>query len=714
VSEVGKPHDRVDGRLKVTGGAVYAVETPVANVAHAVIVTSGAARGTIQEVDVRAAKAAPGVLAVLTHENAAKLPDANKKGGPIDKTLQLLQDAAILYPDQPIAVVVADTLERAQHAADLVRASFDTKGVALTLDSSGGENYAPKKAGPRGETDSTRGDVAAGMAAAKFKVEQTYTTPVENHNPMELHGTIAAWQGNDHLTVYDATQGIFGVRQRLATIFGLAKENVRVIDKFVGGGFGCKGSAWSHVPLAAMAAKAVNRPVKLVVTRPQMFSLVGHRPVTSQLVRLGCDDKGKLTAIEHKTTSETCRFDEFVEPCGMQTRHLYSCPNVATTHRVVKLDISTPTFTRAPGEATGTYALESAMDELAYAANIDPLELRLRNYAETDEQEKKPFSSKELRKAYQQGAATFGWARRKMAPRSMRDGTLLVGWGLATATYPTHVAPSSALAKVKADGTIQVLAGTQDIGTGTYTIMTQIAADELGVPFDAVKFDLGDTAYPETPVSGGSMTAASTGSAVKLACAKLRTLLDALRKANPGVTDLADLVRKSGQPELVAEHKTELSKDHDKYSMHAHGAVFAEVKVDEELGIIRVSRVVAAYAAGKILNAKTARSQLMGGVVWSLGMALEEETVRDPRTGRVITRDLADYHVPVHADVPDIEIITVDENDPYVNELGAKGIGEIGNTGASAAIANAVFHATGKRIRDLPIRLDKLLPEGRA
>lgn len=687
MGEVGKPIDRVDGRLKVTGRAVFAAETPVARVVHALIVSSPVGAATLKQADLAAAKAAPGVLAVLAPGAAPKLPDANKKSSPQDKVLQLLQDDKVFYPDQPVAVVVADTLERAQYAAGLVKATFDTGKVAIDL-ASGGDEFKPPHAGPRGDADTSRGDLAAGLAAAKFKISETYTTPVENHHPMEMHSTIAAWQGDDHLTLYDATQGIFNVRERLATIFGLDKANVRVIDKFVGGGFGSKGSPWSHVALAAMAAKVVGRPVKLVVTRQQMCSLTGHRPVTIQKIQLGCDATGKLTAIEHAVRSETSRFDEFVEPSAMQTRHIYSCPNVVTSHRVVRLDISTPTFTRAPGESSGTYALESAMDELAYAANIDPLNLRLLNYAAIDEQENKPFSSKELRACYQRAAAAFGWSKRTMAPRSMHDGNLLVGWGMATATYPAHQLPASCRATRRADGTFLVQAGTQDLGTGTYTIMTQIAADALGVPFDKVTFELGDTVLPETPLSAGSFTAASTGSAVKGACEKLRA---------------------SG--ETSVEYRTEVSKNAEKYSMHSHGAVFAEVKVDEDLGSIRVTRLVGAYAGGTVLNAKTARSQLIGGIVWSIGMALHEETVRDPRTGRIVTRDLADYHVPTHADVPDIEVIFVDEKDPYVNEVGAKGLGELGNTGANAAIANAVFHATGKRVRDLPIRLDKLLPE---
>jgi xanthine dehydrogenase YagR molybdenum-binding subunit len=700
-SLIGKPIDRVDGRAKVTGAAKYAAEVAVANVAHAVIVTSRIAHGKVSKLDLDAVRRFPGVLSVLAHDNAPKLATLNKQNSPQDKILQALQGDEIHYADQPVALVIADTLERARHAADLAAIAYEATGTpAVTVTSPGGETLTPKKAGPAGETDTTRGDIAKGFADAKFQIEATYTTPVENHHPMEMHATTAVWQGTDHLTVYDSTQGIFGVRQRLATVFGLEKENVRVIDHYVGGGFGSKGSPWSHVVLAAMAAKVVNRPVKLVVTRQQMCSLTGHRPTTVQKLQLGCDAGGKLTAIAHHVTSETSRFDLFVEPSAIQTRMLYSCPNVATSHRVVRIDVPTPTYTRAPGEATGTYALECAMDELAYAAKIDPLELRIRNHATKDEGENKPFSSKSLLQCYKLAGDKFGWKSRKMAPRSMTDGPLLVGWGMATATYPARQLPSSARARIRPDGTVLVQAGTQDIGTGTYTIMTQIAADTLGVPIEKVTFELGDTTLPETPLSAGSFTAASTGSAVKTVCLALK---DEIKKRGGKVKD-----------EIVVEKKTELAPHHDMYSMHSFGAVFAEVKVDEDLGRVRLTRLIGAYGAGKILNAKTARSQLIGGMVWSIGMTLHEDTVRDPRTARVVTRDLADYHIPVHADVPAIEAYMVDEADAFVNEVGAKGIGEIGNTGANAAIANAVFHATGKRIRDLPIRVDKLLPENRS
>jgi xanthine dehydrogenase YagR molybdenum-binding subunit len=733
---VGKGLDRVDARLKVTGQATYAAEVQVAGVAHAVMVTSSIAKGRIAAIDTAAASAARGVLTVLTHENAMRLPGAARKATPVDKILQLLQDDRVLYNDQPVALVVADTLEHAQHAATLVRPRYDAEQPTAELDLPGGEAYEPRTAGPAGEAKSNRGDFDAAFAAAKFKVDATYSTPNENHHPMEPHATIAVWQGDKKLTVYDSTQGLFGVQKKLAAIFELEPTDVRVINHFVGGGFGSKGSPWSHVALAAMAARALGRPVKLAVTRPQMCSLTGHRPRTLQKVALAADASGQLTAIHHEVTSETSRFDEFVEPAAAQTRMLYACANVRTAHRLVRVDVPTPTFQRAPGESTGTFALESAMDELAVALGVDPVELRLRNHADQDPESGKPWSSKSLRECDREAAERFGWSRRTPAPRSMRDGHHLVGWGMATATYPSNQRPSSARATLRQDGTALVVAGTQDIGTGTYTIMTQIAADTLALPVEAVRFDLGDTAYPETPVSGGSMTASSTGSAVKMASLELLKKLrevasgdpkSPLHGLRPEAIDAEDgalvargdrtrrdryaaiLGRAGGKGELGAEFKTDEKDDRTRFSCHAFGAAFVEVRVDEALGEVRVARIVGAYAAGRILNAKTARSQFIGGLTWAIGMALLEDTRRDARTARVVSRDLADYHVPVNADVPAIEVISVPEDDPHVNEIGAKGIGEIGITGASAAIANAVYHATAKRVRDLPITLDKLL-----
>ncbi len=694
MKSVGTPIDRVDGKQKVTGAAVYAADTPVARVLHAVIVTSSIGRGTINAIDDAAAVKAPGVVAVITPANAPRLPQ-HKPKTPQDRVLQLLQDLEIHYQDQPIAVVVADTLEHAQGGAALVRATYGSSAVVAALERALGDAYTPKQAGPAGSADSTRGDLATGLAAGDKRIERTYTTPIENHNPMEPHATIAVWQGDSALTLYDATQGIFGVRKRLAEMFGLPPQQVRVIDRFVGGGFGCKGSPWSHVGLAALAAKAVGRPVKLVVTRQQMFSLVGHRPQTQQHVTLAAKRDGTLTAMRHDVISETSRFDEFLEPSAVATRMLYACDNVATSHKLVRLDIPTPTFMRAPGESSGLFALESAMDELAVELAMDPVALRLKNYADTDGHEKKPYSSKSLRACYTQAAEKFGWHKRTAAPRSMKRGDLLVGWGMASATYPSRQPAASARVELRTDGTALVQVGTQDLGTGTYTVMTQVAADALGLPADKVTFELGDTAFPEGWVSGGSTTAASVGSAVKMACLQAVEKLAAAKLA--------------GQSKVVVELKTEEFPARKNYSTHAFGAAFAEVEVDEELAHVRVRRIVGAYAAGTILNPKTARSQLLGGLVWAVGMTLHERTARDPQTARAVTRDLADYHVPVNADIPDLDVIFVSEDDPYVNPIGVKGIGEIGITGATAAIANAIFHATGKRVRELPITLDRLL-----
>ena len=731
---VGRAIDRVDGPLKVTGKAQYAAEIPVANVAHAVIVTSAVARGKLLGVDTRRASEVAGVLRVISVGNAPQLPGAKTRGGGMDRQLQLLQEDDIFYADQPIAVVIASTLESAQEAAELVSARYAPSSPSLALSTTAPGIYTPKKAGPVASAESKRGDLDAGLKNAAVQIDQTYSTPVQHHNPMEPHALTVVWQSEDHVTLYDTSQGIFSVKKKVATLFGIPPENVRVISRYVGGGFGCKGTPWSHIGLAALAARVVKRPVKLALTRQQMFALVGHRPPTLQHVVLGADRNGNLTAIQHESCSETSRIDEFVEPAAVPTRMLYSCPNVVTSHRVLPLDVPTPTFMRAPGEAPGTFALESALDELAAALKLDPIELRLRNHAERDEGEDKPWSSKSLRECYRQGAARFGWGKRRAEPRSQRDGHYLIGYGMASATYPARQSGSSAIARLRKDGSVLVQAGSQDIGTGTYTIMAQIAADALGLPVERVSFELGDTAFPETPVSGGSQTASSTGSAVKLAALALREKLislaiaddksplygqraDALSwtagelSANNGAKKdtLSALVERSGQPEISAQASTKEKEERKKFSLHSFGAQFVEVRVDEDLGEIRVARALGAFAAGKILNPKTARSQFLGGMVWGIGFALQEHTVRDQRSGRVVTRDLADYHVPVHADIPALEVISIAEDDPHVNEIGAKGIGEIGITGITAAIANAVFNATGKRVRDLPITLDKLL-----
>jgi xanthine dehydrogenase YagR molybdenum-binding subunit len=729
-SWTGQPLDRVDARLKVTGKAAYSADVPVANVAHAVIVGSTIGKGKIASIDAKAARGLPGLLAIVTHENALKV----EQGGEGDRVLQLLQDDQVRYDGQPVAVVVADTLERAHHAASLLKIDYRAEPALTGLDAEAPGAYTPKQAG-RDAADSNRGGFDEAFRQASVRVEQTYRTPREHHNPLEPHATVAVWHGPDRLTLYDATQGVFVVRKRLARVFGLSPDKVRVISKFLGGGFGCKGSPWSHVALASMAAKIVGRPVKLVLTRHQMFAFVGFRPQTEQKIAIGARQDGTLVALRHDLLSETSRFDEFVEGSAVVSRMLYACPNVRTSHRLVRLDLNTPTFMRAPGKASGNYALESAMDELSYALKIDPLALRLKNYAEVDPESGKPWTSKALRACYESAAKRFGWEKRATEPRSMRDGRLLVGWGMATASYPAGLSTSSAEARLLADGTALVRAGSQDLGTGTYTVMTQVAADALGLPVSSVRFDLGDTALPEAPLSAGSRTAASVGSAVRLAGVEVRRRLAVLATETPssplygtkpdrleaadGVLfdrddsrrrqSYADVLKSAQKKDLFAVVESKEKPERKNFAAHAFGAQFAEVVVDEELGDVRVRRMVGAFGAGKVLNAKTARSQLIGGMVWAIGFALQEHTVRDARSGRVVTRDLADYHVPVHADVPALDAVLVEEDDSHVSEVGAKGVGEIGITGGVAAIANAVYHATGRRVRDLPITIDKLL-----
>ena len=571
-------------------------------------------------------------------------------------------------------------------------------------------------------------------------VRQTYATPHQTHNPMEMHATTAAWDADGRLTVWDATQGVNEVKATLAKTLGLAADHVRVIDPFVGGGFGCKGSTWPHVALAAVAARAVGRPVRMMLPRSHMFLDVGYRSPTRQTIALGADRDGRLVAVRHDVIAQTATYSDYLETAALPTRTLYACGNAATTHRLVHVDTQSPCQMRAPGEATGVFALECAMDELAVALDVDPVALRLKNYAARDPQDGKPFSSKSLDQCYRQAAERFGWARRNPRPRSMTDGKDLVGYGMATATYPAKRQPAAAQVIAYADGSVVVRSGTQDLGTGTYTILAQVAAAELGLPPSAVRVQIGDTTFPKAGTSGGSTTAASVGTVVQMAAAKLREQLiaTAVRDARSPLHGLSpDAVRAEGgklvahlndavQPDPIRDvvartgansmeflATPDLLKDETKqeqaFARHSFGAIFVEVRVDPDLGLVRVERVVAAYAAGRILNAKTARSQFLGGLVFVHGMALLEDTHTDHRTGRIVNADLADYLVPVHADVRRVEVIQVPEADPHVNPVGVKGIGEIGIVGAPAAIANAVYHATGRRVRELPITPDKLL-----
>lgn len=732
---IGKPLNRTDGPLKVCGQAPYAAEFDLPRMVHAVMVQSTIAKGTIADIDTRAVMNMPGVIQVLTHLNAQPLPQHGKAAvePPAGRVLTLLQDNVIEYNGQPLAVIVADSFEHALAAMSHLQVRYAVEAPELDFARAKSATYSPQQVNGK-PADSSRGNPAAGWDAGDMRLQATYITPMQTHNPLEPHATIAAWDG-DMLTLYDSTQGISGVQKTVAKTFGMPEQNVRAISPFVGGGFGCKGSVWSHVVLCAMAARMVGKPVKLVVARPQMFGPVGGRPQTEQSIKLAAKRDGSLTALSHDTISHTSFLEDFVEPSSLQSRMLYACPNASTTHRLLKLNVGTPTFQRAPGEATGTFAIESAMDELAYQLAMDPLALRLRNYAERDPDADKPFSSKSLRACYRTGAERFGWAKRNPQPRAMRAGHTLIGWGMATATYPTRRSASSASAKILPDGTAIVASGSQDIGTGTYTVMTQIAAEALGLPASKIQFKLGDSNLPPAPVSGGSMTVASVGPAVQAACQAARAKFIAAAIADPtsafagvAVDDVvaqdgwlmlrsdrsrrepfAGVLARQGGQAIEASAHVGPDADAEAYSMHAFGAVFAEVHVDEDLGVIRVPRVVGSYAVGNLMNAKTGRSQLMGGIVWGISLALLEQTHIDPQVGRVVNANLAEYHVPVNADIGEIDVIVVDEDDPYVNSLGAKGIGEIGITGVGAAVANAVYHATGRRVRDLPITLDKVL-----
>ena len=687
---IGKPYDRVDGPAKVTGAARYAGDYDYPGLAHAVIVPSTIARGRIVSIDEASARAAGGVIAVMTSRNAPRVLAG--KPTPSDSVLFLLQDDIVQFDRQPVAVVVAETFEQAVHAADLVRVTYAREPAMTQL--SAGEVFVPKEI--FGEPAAhERGTAQAAFVSAPVRVQRVYRTPTEHHNPMETHGTVAKWDG-DRLTLHDSTQWPFGVRARLAKTFGMDPDAIHVIAPFVGGAFGGKGQAWSHVPLAAMAAKFTGRPVKLLVTRPQMFGWVGHRPQTEQTVSLGASHEGTLRSVMHEVRSETSIADEFVEPCAVFSRDLYAVPNYAMSHELRRLNISKPTFQRAPGESTGSFAMESAMDELSYELGIDPLELRLRNYSENAPNSGKPYTSKKLRECYQAAADRFGWHRRNPSVRSMSNGRLLVGQGMATSSRATHRSAASARIEMSSGGMVVVSCGTIEQGTGSATVYGQLASEILEIPFERVRFDFGDTSLPNAPIAAGSQTAASVGSAVAIAAQQLRERLATLGGRVP-----------PGGIEINVDAKPDASEE--RFAQQSFGANFAEVEVDPDIGMVRVTRFVGAYNGGRILNAKTARSQLLGGIVWGISMALFEKTRFDERTGRIMNANLADYLVPTNADIPNVEAIIVEDDDRNVNPAHVRGIGEVGMCGSGAAIANAVYHATGVRARELPITPEMLL-----
>ncbi|HEX7337663.1 MAG TPA: xanthine dehydrogenase family protein molybdopterin-binding subunit [Gemmatimonadales bacterium] len=734
---IGKPMSRVDGVAKVTGKAKYAAEFQAPSLAYGFIVLGTVAKGRITAIDTREAEGAAGVVRVLTHLNAPKLgPKASTEDAPTrateeeDKSFRALQSDRIFFNGQPVALVVAETYEQARYAARLVKVSYNAEKHSTDTRAVLERGRFPSQAPP----PKPRGKPEEALQRAPVKIEAEYSIPIEHHNPMEPHAAIAAWQG-DKLTIFDKTQEVYSVRTHLASTFGVPEANVSVVSPFVGGAFGSSLRPNYYPALTAMAAREVKRPVKVVYTRTQMYTGHGYRPYTIQKIALGAERSGKLSAVIHEAWHNTSSFEEFSDDTTAFPRSVYACPNFSAPLKITDTDLNTPTWMRAPGAVSGMFALESAMDELAYALKIDPLELRLINYAEKDPESGKPFSSKALRECYRLGAEKFGWKNRTFEPRSMRDGRLLVGWGTATGVWGAFQMPASARVTLRANGTAHVASSTSDIGPGTYTVITIIAAEYLGLRPEQVKFELGDTRFPRAPSQGGSWTTASVGSAVQGAALAVSARLLALanREANSPLksaaagdvemldgrlrlksdpsrsVSVAEVMRRSGLSEITETFESKPSPEREKYTLLAHGAQFIEVKVDPDLGNVRVTRAIEVTACGKVINPLASHSQEIGGVVWGIGMALQEATEIDHRYGRIMNPNLQHYHVPVNADVHEIETMFVEEDDTIVNPLGVKGMGELGLVGIPAAIANAVFHATGKRIRDLPITPDKLL-----
>ena len=685
---VGMPVSRIEGVAKVTGQARYAAEFPLAGLAYGWVAQSTIARGRIDSIEAEAVLGLPGVLAVITHHNALRLQAVD------DGELLVLQDRRVHYRGQAVALVVASALEQARAAADalLVRYAAEPHDVLLSADHP--KLFAPDHVNPNLPTDTLTGDVDAGMARAEVTVDQTYSTPAEHNNPMEPHATTAYWDG-DRLTVYDSNQGATRVHQALVQLFGLQDGAVRVVSEHVGGGFGSKGSTRPQTVLAAMAARMLDRPVRVTLSRQQLFALVGYRTPTIQRVRLGADPSGRLSALDHQVFEQTSTLYEFAEQTAAFSRVMYAAPNLRTRHRLVALDVPTPRWMRAPGEAPGSFAVESAMDELAEACGLDPIDLRVRNEPAVEPEGGRPFSSRNLVACLREGAARFGWTGRDPRPGVRRDRRWLIGTGVAASTYPARSMPSTASVALEADRFV-VRVTAADIGTGSRTALTQVAADELGVPLEQVDVRIGDSNYGPAMIAGGSMGMASWSWAVVKACRQLRAVIIQHGPVHDGGlvahADTSDDI--SAQADLVR---------------HAFGAQFAEVQVDTDTGEIRVPRLVGVFAAGRIINAKTARSQLIGGMTMGQSMALFEESLMDAQFGDYLNHDFAGYHIAAHADVRTIDVSWIDEHDDQLNPLGVKGLGEIGIVGTAAAIANAVYHATGHRQRHLPISPQRVL-----
>jgi xanthine dehydrogenase YagR molybdenum-binding subunit len=743
---IGTPISRVDGRAKVTGAAKYAAEYNRPGLAfgpglaYGYVVASSIAKGRMAQIDTDEARQVPGVIDVLTHQNRPHMADADSAYrddvAPEGSPFRPLYDDKIRFSGQPIALVVADEWETARFAASLVRVDYEEDAPLTDLYSQ--QDQAIAIGAPANPADAPfapprpRGSAEAAFAAAAARHEGEYYVPIEYHNPMEPYASTAFIEPGGKLTIFDKTQGVQNVHRYVCSVLDLPADDVRVLSPYMGGGFGSGLRPQFQVLLAALAARALQRSVRVVLTRQQMYALA-YRPAMIQRIALGANAGGALDAMVHDAVTVTSQYEDFHRQETGWSGLLYKSPNAKYTHRLAKLDRATPCDMRAPSAATGVYALECAMDELAVALKLDPVELRLRCYSDIDQNTGQPYSSKALRECYRRAAEAFGWDKRNPEPRSMRDGKELVGWGMATGIWEALQVPIEVRIALSANGHAEVSCATSDIGTGTYTIMTQVAADLLGVPADSVTIKLGDSTLPQSPVEGGSWIAASVSNGIATTCDAIRAELLRLAKQMPGsplasagadevsLTDgklvsrrdpsravsMTDAMRAAGVDRIEQQKATTFPSD-GKYAHNTHSAIFAEVKVDEQLGVVRVTRVVNAVAAGRILNPKTAGSQIMGGVVWGIGMALHEEALTDHKYGRVMNADIAEYHVPVNADIQDIKVIFVDEPDTIVNPLGIKGVGEIGIVGVPAAVANAVYHATGKRVRDLPITLDKV------
>ncbi|MGB6911318.1 MAG: xanthine dehydrogenase family protein molybdopterin-binding subunit [Pseudolabrys sp.] len=736
MSTVGQPLSRLDGRLKVTGGARYTADVPANAIVHAAIVYSTIANGRVVSIDTTTAENAPGVLVVLTHRNMPRmqaLPWSHLR--PQGQTYLPLQDDQVHYAGQPVALVVATTLDQATYAGTLIKVVYETN-IPVMFDLRTAKKDAVEPSQRMWPLSSSIGDADKAIADAAVKIKQTYTMPDRHHNQMEPHVTLAVWDDDGKLTLYDSTQMVVGTMKLASAVLGVPEEKINVVCEFLGGGFGGKSWSWPHTLLVALAAKVVNRSVRLQLSRAQMYSMVGHQAATVQTIALGADHDGKLTGIRHDSVNPTSIFDDYVEYAAMASRHLWRASGgISTSHKVVRVNRNSPVVLRAPMEAQGHFALECAMDELAYATGIDPVELRLRNDTDSDPYSGRPFSTRDLRECLTKGAARFGWDRRTPEPRSMRDGRFLIGQGVAAAIYTHWRWPGKARVTLNADGSTLVEAAAHDIGTGTYTIMAQVAADVLGLAPDRVTVRLGDTRLPESHPAIGSATAANATAAVMLAAQAARakaielalTGRDApfagaaakdlivaegglaLARRNLNIT-YAELLTRNGLSSLVGDGDYDpVEEVNGPKAIFSFSAVFAEVRVDPDLGLVRLNRFLGVYDAGRIINPKTARSQAIGGIIWGTGQALLEQSETDPASGQFINRNYSGYLVPTNADIPELDVLFVGDFDEEASPLGAKGLGELTAVSVAPAITNAVYHATGKRVRDLPITIEKVL-----